>query len=196
MKRLIAIIIVLITTFGLIGCVGKTEPKVTSKDSPENTINTFFTYLKKGDFNKAKEYLIDNKDIEIKDYESLTEGEKAAINYWLEKIGYSIDSLKIISDDEAEAEITISSLDGNKLYQAYKENLLKLKQKILSENNKDKKEEDISKYDEELLKLIKNKNNEIVKTKVNLKLKKKDDKWYIVGNDQLDNAVYGGLKIK
>lgn len=198
MKKVFSVLIILISILGLIGCSNnKPVQQNTIKVSPENVINAFFTELKKGNFEKADEYLVgDKKNIEKKDYEQLIEGEKASVKYWLEKIGYDIKSLNIISDNEANVDINISTLNGKKLYNEYKEKVLEYKTKYMSEENKEEKESDLKEYDKKLIGIIKNKNNEIITNKVNIKLEKKDDNWYIVFDDKLKEAMSGGFNLK
>ena len=66
----------------------------------------------------------------------------------------------------------------------------------MSEENKEEKELDLKEYDKKLIGIIKNKNNEIITNKVNIKLEKKDDNWYIVFDDKLKEAMSGGFNLK
>lgn len=192
MKRLTAIILSLGIIFTLIGCGNEEVKEKTNKNIPENTVNAFFADFKKGNFEKAKGYLLVNKDIKAKGYNNFTNGEKEAIKYWIEKTGYEIKSSEE-NGDEGKVIVKISALDGEKIYKGYVENLKELRIKASSEKDKDKKEEYFNEYDKKLIEFIKSKNNEIVTNKVDINLKKQDDKWFIIGNKDLVKALYGGL---
>lgn len=194
MKKLIALILSLGIIFGLIGCKDSTsnineQPK---KAAPENTINTFFAEFKKCNFENAKNYLLIDKNIDGSNYEEFTEGEKEAIKYWVEKTGYEIKSTAI-TNDSAEVTISISTLNGEKIYGDYMNNLIKLKEKSISTKDPKEKEKSTEEYNKALINSIRNKNNDIVTNTVNLELENKNNKWYIVGNQSFIRALYGGF---
>ncbi len=194
MKKLIALILSLGIIFGLIGCKDSASNinEQSKKSAPENTINTFFTEFKKCNFDNAKSYLLIDKNIDSSNYEKFTEGEKEAIKYWVEKTGYEIKSIAI-TNDSAEVTISISTLNGEKIYSDYMNNLLKLKEKSISVKDSKEKEKSTEEYNKALINSIRNKNNEIVTNTVNLELEKKNNKWYIVGDQNFIRALYGGF---
>ncbi|MGG7078898.1 hypothetical protein [Clostridium sardiniense] len=201
MKKLIALILALGIIFGLVGCgnnnnkVNEQTKKVneqTKKTAPEDTINSFFAEFKKCNFDNAKKYLLVDKNIDFSAYKDFTKGEKDAIKYWVEKTGYEIKSMEI-TNDSAEATINISTLNGQKIYSDYMKDLLNLKEKYISAKDQKDKEEYMQAYDKALIDSIRSKNNEIVTNTVNLELENKNGKWYIVGNQNFTNALYGGF---
>lgn len=196
MKKLIALILALGITFGLIGCGNNTtNNKVneqTKKVAPENTINSFFAEFKKCNFDNAKKYLLVDKNIDFTAYKDFTNGEKDAIRYWVEKTGYEIKSMEV-TNESAEATLNISTLNGQKIYSDYMESLLSLKEKYISAKDPQDKKNYMEAYDKALIDSIKSKNNEIVTNTVNIELENKDGRWYIIGNQSFTNALYGGF---
>lgn len=194
MKKSIALILILGIIFGLVGCEKNNNniDEQAKKTAIENTINGFFADFKKCDFDGAKSYLLGDKNINELDYEKLTNGEKDAIKYWVEKIGYKTKSI-VITKDNAQVIIDISTIDGQQIYSDYMDTLLNLKEKYISAKNSKDKEKFAQEYNTALINSIKNKKNEIVTSTVNLELENQNNKWYIVGDENFINSLYGGV---
>lgn len=210
MKKLIIPVLILGMIFSLAGCGNKdnntnnkdtkkevqqeTNEEKAQKTEIENTINKFFSDVKDCNINGAESYLVDNdyKDIDKLHYASLTDGEKKAVRYWNEKINYKINSVTL-TNKSAEVIMDILSIDSDKVYSNYMNNLLTLKMKILSTKDEEIKKKYNEQYNEALINSIKNKDNKMIKSTVTLGMENKDGKWYIIGNNDLLSALYGGF---
>lgn len=210
MKKLIVPVLILGMIFSLAGC-GSKDNKTTSNDTKKeiqqetdkekaqkteikNTINKFFVDIKDCNINGAESCLVDNdyKDIDKLHYDKLTDGEKNAVKSWNEKTNYKIKSITL-TKKTAEVIMDVSSIDSDKVYSNYMNNLLTLKMRSLATRDSEKKKKYNDEYNTALINSIKNKDNKIIESAVTLEMENQNGKWYIVGNNSLLSALYGGF---
>lgn len=210
MKKLIVPVLILGIVFSLAGCGNKND-NTSSKDTKKevqlnaskekiqkteikNTINNFFTDVKDCNVSGAESYLVDNdyKNIDKLHYNNLTDGEKKAAKCWSDKISYKIKSITL-TNKSAEVVMDITSIDSYKVYSNYMNNLLALKIKVIATKNKEDKQKYNEQYNKSLIDSITNKDNKMINSTVTLEMQNKDGKWYIVGNNSLLSAIYGGF---
>ncbi|MEG1002072.1 MAG: DUF4878 domain-containing protein [Clostridium sp.] len=189
MKKIIIAILSLTMLFGIAGCTKSKISTNVEKNSPENTINAFFSDFKKCNFKKAENYFLNGVTPDMEIYNNFTDGEKEAIKYWTEKIGYEIVSINN-EGDNAEVTVKVMALNGVKIYNQYIKDIASLKKEA---KTSEEKAELNKEYDKALLKEVKNKNNDIVTTVVTVQLQNIDSNWYINGDGNLLKALYGGL---
>lgn len=189
MKKGLGLILGLIISMTLVSCVNanKVDNSVSDKSQsdiyvaeqkPEDAITDFFTKFKSCNFEAIEKDLITNSNMDLKDIEDYSKDDKKAINYWLEKVSYEIINVKV-NDNVAVANVKVSALDGNKIYDKVNENL-------------SREDNDIEKEDE-VVNILKDPSNEIVSKNVDIKLEKENGKWLIELSEELLTAICGGL---
>lgn len=203
MKKIITVLLGIIMAGSLVSCnnntTKSTEPKNKSEikedlkaQKPEDVITDFFTKFKNCNFSGIQNDILTEDSVSLKGMEDYSDSEKKAIKYWLEKLSYEI--IKVdVNGDEAIAKVKVSALDGNQIYNKYKDNILKIKPNAQEELDEEGAKLADEKYGNALVNALKDKDNEIVSKTVDIKLNKKDGKWLLEFNNELLTAIYGGL---
>ena len=154
---------------------------ITSSD-PKKSVDSFLTYVKAGDFEKAKEFITENEI--FKDQELDEETQKLLFD----KINWKVKKVTV-ENNNATVELEVTNKDFQIIISnCMKKALENLKTAILGGSLE---AQDMEKYFIEELK------NEQVQTKTqtkNIKLIKDKDKWKIESNDELVEALLPELQ--
>lgn len=203
MRKTIIVLLGIIMVGSLVGCGNDDTKSTESKNKsevkedlkaqkPEDVITDFFTKFKNCNFTGVQKDILTENSISLKGMEDYSDSEKKAIKYWLEKLSYEI--IKIdVNGDKAVAKVKVSALDGNQIYNEYKDNILKIKPSAQEELDEEGAKLADEKYGDALVNALKNKDNEIISKTVDINLTKKEGKWLLEVNDELLTAIYGGL---
>lgn len=204
MKRIIGCVLTLVLSVGILVSCGTDNAKKDVKD--------FFDSYKALDFNNINQYAVDGNDISkvITQFESYDEKRENALRYWVSKISYKIGEVKDLGNDEAEVKVTINALDGNVIYKNYEEGIKNMAPARVNNDIKNpinSSEEDYTKtnysennygnvdYVDEFIAALENQTVPMKETTVLVKLKKIDGKYKIQNDDEVLQAMLGGLPV-
>lgn len=204
MKKIIGCILTLVLSVGILVSCGT--------DNAKKDVADFFDSYKALDFNNINQYAVNGNDISkvITQFESYDEKRENALRYWVSKISYKIGDAKDLGNDEAEVTVTINALDGNVIYKDYEEGIKNLAPARVNNDIKNpinSSEEDYTKtnysennygnvdYVDEFIAALENQTVPMKETKVLVKLKKTDGKYKIQNDDEVLQAMLGGLPV-
>lgn len=177
-SKMIALLAVLIFAAGMMAC-GKSN-------TPEDAVKNYFKAIGKGDFKSASQYA----ELSLDDNDK-AEDDVFTKNYF-KKISCKVESSEV-DGETATVKAEVSAPDmGDAMTTIMQEYMPKMLNASLSGENTDKIEKDMQKAIEEIF--SDESKIKIVKTKVDIKLIKKDDSW-VISEDNLDlgNALMGNI---
>ncbi|WP_194192367.1 hypothetical protein [Clostridium chrysemydis] len=204
MKKIISFVLTLVISVGILVSCGT--------DNTKKDVTDFFDSYKALDFNNINQYAVNGNDISkvITQFESYDEKRENALRYWVSKISYKIGEVKDLGNDEAEVKVTINALDGNVIYKDYEEGIKSMAPARVNNDIKNpinSSEEDYTKtnysennygnidYVDEFIAALENQTVPMKETTVLVKLKKADGKYKIQNDDEVLQAMLGGLPV-
>lgn len=180
-KKLLAVILSAALVLSLAACGPKIDP-------PETVVNNALTAFKASDFETAAKYFNEDPKTAINDAEN--EEDTALADEFTATILGSLE-WEIVSSEEngdtAAVKTKIKSVDMSLVISDYISQAFAYIFSDLSEEELD------SKYSEILLNSIKNHTDDLKETEVDIKLNKADGGWIINMDDELVDAILGGM---
>ena len=179
MKKILAVLLVTVLIFGLVGCGG---------EKPEQAVKNTFDAIKSADSETASKY-IDYKGLlnagETSSETSDAESEEMA-KLILKHFDYKIISSSV-DGDSATVKAEITNIDMKTVLANFISEAFALAFSGLDEETMDKQMND--KFTE----LLNSKDNKTVMKEVEIKLAKKEEGWKIDMSDDLADAIFGGM---
>lgn len=160
---------------------------IVTSSAPKKSLEALLTNLKAGDFTKAQEYV--SGDLDLGTVNSNEEAQKLLFD----KLNWKINKVTEKDENNATVEVEITTKDFqtiiNKLYERA---LNAVKGAITGDNNVESfSSADFEKY---FIEELKNENIQTTTITTTVNAVKEDNKWKIVSDDALYNAVLPGLQ--
>lgn len=187
MKRILSLVCVFIMVFTLVSCGG---------ESPEQAVNNALTAVKKLDEDTIERYFgeddllgSDDVDDDIEDIIDTDESSKLLI----EKLSFDVLSSEI-DGDRAVVETEITNIDLQSIFIEYLEESFEIIMARAFDAEADEDDEELEVELEQLFtNLLSDEDNELVTSTVDINLLKDESGWKIDLDDDLLDAIFGGL---
>lgn len=187
MKKIIAIIATVLLLASLASCSG--DSKI------YDSVNDFFKSYKELNLSNANKYVEDGGLLakSIKSFDNYNDKRKEAIKYWASKISYKITKTEE-KNGEGTADVEVTALDGNYIYNNYMQNVqaLQFNENQLNNNNEDGNPIG-GDFDSAFLSALENQETPLKTSNIQVKLKKVDGTWKITNDNEVLTAILGGL---
>ncbi|WP_051280871.1 LptM family lipoprotein [Anaerovorax odorimutans] len=180
MKKILSIVLIAALLFSLASCGG---------NKPEQTVKSTLSAVKYCDRESAIKY-IDYDKLLDNSYEDLNEDEKADAEEMIRLIFINLDYEIISSEvdgEKANVKTKITNTDMAKIFADFIPQLFTLAFSGLNEEEMNEKTIEI------FVNLMNQKENETVTKTVDINLEMKDGTWKIDLNDELTDAIFGGM---
>lgn len=188
MRKLIVVLFAVIVSISLVGC-GNNNKEIS------DSVNDFFSSYKNLNFKNANKYVEDGGLLakSINKFDSYNKKREDAMKYWASKIQYKITNTES-KDDNGTADVEVTALDGNYIYNNYMQNVqsLQLNESQLNNNN-DNGDPIGGDFDSAFLIALENQDTPLKTSKITVKLKKVDGTWKIENDQEVLQAILGGL---
>lgn len=187
MKKVISIPVIVVLLFSLVSCGANRKIY--------DSVNDFFKSYKELDLNNANKYVEDGGLLakSINKFDSYNDKRKDAIKYWASKISYKINKTEE-KNGIGIAEVEVTALDGNYIYNNYMQNVQALQFNENQLNNNNEYGNPIGEdFDVAFLSALENQETPLKTTNIQVKLKKIDDTWKITNDSEVLTAILGGL---
>lgn len=190
MKKLYQLLIILTLSLLLSSCSGKAnnKPKYETKEQEavHNTVMEAFNSIKKLDLDSVNKYFSGENAAQKLGIFPVDEGTKLIAG----KINCQINSVKLNEDkNEAYVDATITGIDSAKIiYEIYKYKLFATEWGIISATDNNKAMKNANNL---YIGIIKRNADRTKEAKISMTLNKKDDKWIILYDDKISDAMMG-----
>lgn len=182
-KKIISLFLIIVFTTALTAC---------STAKPQESVKGFLDSYKKGELDKAATYLVDGQE----GIDEMTEDDEEEyvkkMQDIIKDISYTIKEEKISEEDKNKATVKVEiefNDVGSKLLKVMPEYMTYAIQLGMENKSDDEMNKELS---DKLLSLLST-DIEKVKRTIDIDLSKKDDKWLIENNDELNNALTGNI---
>lgn len=200
MKKIGVILCILLFSITLVSC---------GKDDSKKDVENFFKAYKSLDFKEASKYAENGGNLSqvINIFESYDGKKESALKYWISKVSYKIQDVKTKGDIQ-EVKVTINALDGNVIYENYKDGVSELSPTKINNNidvpsneengNIDYVEANYGNinYIDEFIAALENQEVPLKETTVTIKMKKIDGNYKIENDDEVLTAILGGFPVQ
>lgn len=189
MKKLYQLLLILIASLFLSACssAANDKPKYETKEQEtvHNTVMEAFNSIKKLDLEAVNKYFGDNATQKF-GISPIDDGTKMIAG----KVDCKISNVNLNeTKDKAFVDMTITGIDSAKIiYEIYTYKLFVTEWGIISSTNYNKAMEDANDL---YLNIIKRNADNVKKTDISVNLNKENDKWVIVYDDKIGDAIMG-----
>lgn len=187
MKKRLSLVCVFIMVFTLVSC---------GVESPEQAVNNALTAVKKSDEDTIEKYfgeddLLDSEDVDD-DIEDIIDTDESS-KLLFEKLSFDVLSSEI-DGDRAVVETEITNIDLQSIFIEYLEESFDIIMARAFDAEADEDDEELEEELEQLfINLLSDEDNELLTSTVDINLLKDENGWKIDLDDDLLDAIFGGL---